>query len=714
MLSNDISMPAGAIREHMIDPAFKDGIVRVNPDATIQGGTKSVSSTGIGQGKKITVPALESGGSAQTMTISVVGPNEVNRKDVQFDLEMKLNGAPYNFTSGESKIRLSSKISYSTEEGGVRLYRSTFKFEDQVILPAPTKGNEYTYEFIITNMSFSPSSTSTYNFADKLKFSISVSEPTVSSGGFITDVRWPEIKEQPSFVALDMVGSSSYPRMFAGNNPASSNVWLRVPAANGGLLPYSNGNSLLGTSSWKFKEIHSVNFYENGTALSSKYLGKTAKAVDSDKLDGLQASSFSRSDHVHTGLSSSEWGGIRSKTSSGYIDFGPANESYAHIYTDRPYFYFNKELQVLGKTVWHSGNTSDVALKSTTNTFTSSTVFQGSLYVRNIVRTFSSNGACQRVDTRDEGSDGRAHWYGESTTGGTRNFKHAWYDGSAYVNIDVSGQTVNFSGAVGANGGLKQDGHAILNGSDTWLRTKGTDGIYFSSYGGGWRMEDSTWIRAYGNKMLYITNSSTSSVRTTGGVHANQGFRRDNTGSSWISQRDSTVVGVYNATAVSTSSYAAVIRQRHASYTWTVGGLGNYYFGFFAYTNTRTANGTDGYFRMDYRGNCVASGTISASDLIATSDRRVKDNIKVIPDALEKVSKLTGNTYTRNDLDGKPSAGVIAQEVQEVLPEAVTETEGRLQVAHNGVIGLLVEAVKELKAIVTMQEIEIKQLKGGH
>ncbi|WP_288635663.1 tail fiber domain-containing protein [Pseudoalteromonas sp. UBA6610] len=1045
LLSDNLSLPAGSVREHMLDPAFKDGIVRINPDAEILGGTKSVSSTGIGQGKKITVPALKSGGSAQKMTISVVGPNEVNRKDVQFDLEMKINGAPHNFSSGQSKIRLSSTIKYSTEDGGVRLYRSSFNFEDTVTLPAPTKGNTYEYEFVITNMSFSPANTSTYNFADKLKFSISVSEPTVSSGGFITDVRWSEVKEQPSFVGLDMQGHPTVPRFTLTNNPGTDPKWLRAIAEVGGFLPYKNGTSSLGTISWRFKEVHGVTLYENGTALSSKYLGKTATATNASKLGGrgysegtgansiasrnsngdiyarLFRSTYSNQSDIsgaiafrrstsdnyirfcsdmgavrnfvgvysknevytrtesnsrfmpssgdaftsgnvvgslngktslatndgygnsnvtfnHTrgvpvqngnsarievntdspsnpsfnfelgagvtagqavqltttlninltdvrykgnvlwhagniGLASNSWGGVTSKNVHGYIDIGPANTSYAHIFTDRPAFYFNKDLEVNGKRVWHNGNTGDIPKKSVKNTFTTdqvitgtgtiganysnasngwlfigtgssglgldnneiactqelvmsapsirtgaaidaestlkvhdvatfqaATVHHGTIYARGITRFAAPNDAKQRVDVRDEDDQGRAHWYGESSSGGTRAFKHAWYDGSAYVNVDVSGQTVKFSGSVKAEGalyadgtalgtnqvvavfshptqntnvaivgknsanggfrleshadsaemrvqtsttsggysisngdrgtiaafrrngdvvingathvqgGLKQDGHIILNGSDTWLRTKGDQGIYFSSYGGGWRMTDTTWIRAYGNKMLYITNGSTSSIRTTGGVHANQGFRRDNTGSSWISQRDSTSVAVYNGSNVGNNSYAAMIRQRHSSYTWTVGGLGNQYFGMFAYTNSRTVNGTDGYFRMDYRGNCTASGQMYAPDFIATSDRRVKDNIKVIPDALDKVCKLTGNTYTRNDLDNKESAGVIAQEVQEVLPEAVTEAEGRLQVAHNGVIGLLVEAVKELKEIVNTQAESIRKL----
>lgn len=62
--------------------------------------------------------------------------------------------------------------------------------------------------------------------------------------------------------------------------------------------------------------------------------------------------------HNHTyanidGLSTGGIGGPRITTGSGYIEFGPANTSFAHIYTDRPYFYFNKDLQVSGQRVFH-------------------------------------------------------------------------------------------------------------------------------------------------------------------------------------------------------------------------------------------------------------------------------------------------------------------------------------------------------------------------
>lgn len=91
------------------------------------------------------------------------------------------------------------------------------------------------------------------------------------------------------------------------------------------------------------------------------------------------------------------------------------------------------------------------------------------------------------------------------------------------------------------------------------------------------------------------------------------------------------------------------------------------------------------------------SGDITASgDIIAFSDRNLKDNIEPITDAVAKVKKITGYTFNYKGADRK-HAGVIAQEVQEVLPEVVTEnTDGTLGVAYGNMVGLLIEAIKDL------------------
>jgi len=91
----------------------------------------------------------------------------------------------------------------------------------------------------------------------------------------------------------------------------------------------------------------------------------TGSGLDADLLDGQHASAFAPVSHTHTWAningetanSVNAWGGLRHQTNDGYIDFGPANSSHAHIYTDRANFYFNKALTVNGQSVI---NTSDI------------------------------------------------------------------------------------------------------------------------------------------------------------------------------------------------------------------------------------------------------------------------------------------------------------------------------------------------------------------
>jgi len=86
-------------------------------------------------------------------------------------------------------------------------------------------------------------------------------------------------------------------------------------------------------------------------------------------------------------------------------------------------------------------------------------------------------------------------------------------------------------------------------------------------------------------------------------------------------------------------------------------------------------------------------------DVTAYSDARVKGNVKTIDNALNKVEQLRGVTYERTDLENKKSLGVIAQEVQAVLPELVSEDQdGMLSVAYGNMVGVLIEAIKELNA----------------
>ena len=97
------------------------------------------------------------------------------------------------------------------------------------------------------------------------------------------------------------------------------------------------------------------------------------------------------------------------------------------------------------------------------------------------------------------------------------------------------------------------------------------------------------------------------------------------------------------------------------------------------------------------------TGTIRATgDIIAFSDVRVKENIKTIKSSLDKVSKLRGVEFNKIGEDEK-SIGVIAQEIEKVIPEVVkTDDEGMKSVAYGNISGLLIEAIKELKAEVDL------------
>ena len=113
-----------------------------------------------------------------------------------------------------------------------------------------------------------------------------------------------------------------------------------------------------------------------------------------------------------------------------------------------------------------------------------------------------------------------------------------------------------------------------------------------------------------------------------------------------------------------------------------------------------SANGSDTV--VDIEDNLTVSGTITATgDITAFSDEALKDNFQVIGDALNKVAQLTGYTYDRKDINVRQT-GLIAQQVKEILPEAVKENEdGMHSLAYGNLVGLLVEAIKDLKAEIT-------------
>ena len=183
------------------------------------------------------------------------------------------------------------------------------------------------------------------------------------------------------------------------------------------------------------------------------------------------------------------------------------------------------------------------------------------------------------------------------------------------------------------------------------------------------------------------------------------------------SYRDHGMFGTYDSNKTAQIWSMGAAYRSHSSGT----NFGNLYGIAYKHTNNTTGGNMASGHQMVWCQNgtgysAMGTNIWTSGNVTAYSDIRVKKNIERIPNALDKVCQLNGYTFERTDVkfdnEGAPTVpvkqtGVIAQEVLKVLPEAVTgDEESHYSVAYGNMVGLLIEAIKELKA-------EIDELKGG-
>lgn len=181
-------------------------------------------------------------------------------------------------------------------------------------------------------------------------------------------------------------------------------------------------------------------------------------------------------------------------------------------------------------------------------------------------------------------------------------------------NITNNNQLTNGAGytTFTANQSLNTSSNPTFNQiyANDWFRVNGSDGLYWQSYGGGFQMTDSTWVRVYNSKAFLVSN------------------------------------------------------------------------------------------------------TCQAVTFNSTSDERYKKDIVKIDNALGKLHRLNGYDFTFKDTD-KKSSGVIAQEVEKVMPQLVDEgDDGRLTVQYGNMVGLLIEAIKEQQTQIDDLKSEIQSMKS--
>jgi len=272
------------------------------------------------------------------------------------------------------------------------------------------------------------------------------------------------------------------------------------------------------------------------------------------------------------------------------------------------------------------------------------------------------------------------------------NYTHPTVDGSKHV--PVTGTTNN--GKVLTAGATA--------GTFSWETP--TDGVY-----------DHTLLSNIGaNTHGQIDTALTRLVGTSGtntgdqtNISGNAGTASVATNSIKLSGSGAKIVG-----AAATSSYTGAVQVREAGEAGAGSGLNVeeprlafHWLGRIASSISMQASG-----RIAIRDNpgtgygALATGNLEVTGtLTETSDVRVKTDIENIENALYKVQQINGVTYNRTDIESDRKVGVIAQEVEVVLPEAVnTDEDGNKSVAYGNMVGLLIEAIKE-------QQTQIEELK---
>jgi hypothetical protein len=123
--------------------------------------------------------------------------------------------------------------------------------------------------------------------------------------------------------------------------------------------------------------------------------------------------------------------------------------------------------------------------------------------------------------------------------------------------------------------------------------------------------------------------------------------------------------------------------------------------------NGTASNAKSDAFVVYFNGDATLSG-----DLTINSDERLKDNIQPLGSTLNKLHQIEGKTYSfKKDEEHTPKIGVLAQEVQAVFPELVTEgADGILSVNYQGLVPVLINAINEQEVKMSEQDAKIAAL----
>lgn len=637
----------------------------------------------------------------------------------------------------------------------------------------------------------------------------------------------------PSLQVYATGGNAAFMSFHRGGNYAvnfgldSDNV-MRIggwsAAADRWVLDMSGNNTVAGS-------FRAPIFYDSN---DTNYYGDFAST---SVMNGIR---FGTSTNNATLSGNSDWG-IRLSTNVGYIQFGPANSSYAHIYTDRDTFYFNRDILINGYSVITSSNIGSQSVSYATTAgsvawtnvssrptalsqFTNDSAFLSgasdvsinSLTLGRGAGNYSDNAAfglyAVYANSTGRSLTGIGHRALQNNTTGNNNTALGSETlinnttGSNNVGIGASAMTTLTTGganvAVGTNAAYSMNGsYNVAIGQASLFQNTSNSNVSIGYYAGFTNIggQNNIFIgyqagyNETGSNKLYISNSNTYdpliggdflNQRVTINLSPNNGDATLHILSSGTTSNSKSLIvnnnagnyslvvldngnvgcgtdqpvgqlnvfggvdnnpgiltiqsqsggggntGIYfrpyqNKTFANTAPAQATILAVDASYsahltfsTKTPGSGTNPLVERMRLSSTGNlliGTTTNGSYQLDVTGTGRFTSSVTASNYITSSDQRLKDNITPIVNSLNKIKSITGVEFDWNSgsNQGTHDVGLIAQEVEVVLPEAVsTQDDGYKTLAYSKVIPLLVEAMKEQQAMIDALKAELELLKN--
>lgn len=524
---------------------------------------------------------------------------------------------------------------------------------------------------------------------------------------------------------------------------ADSAAVTRMSLSNSGTLTADRFYSGLGTAASPAFQVGDTNsgFFDSGSnTIGIACSGAHEFDFSGSRLDMLQ----NRLDNVseirivdaNTKLSEGAGNAVRITTNSGWVDVGAQNTTWVHFQTDRGKFYFEKSVH-FDEQIYNyaGGGTSDPYWRAGNDG--SGSGLDADLLDGLHASSFMRASSVTNLDMNDYNIFDITNI---QTNGANADVKFSVWSGTTY--------------GIGMHSGVTL-GH-LNDYAMTFCMNNDSDRGFWWGYSGQGKSAGAMSLTTGGK--LWITNSAQaysyqghSNVAGTGNAsyHPSGIY---STGSNWLygtmylngnsvnfsggniascndivcdNNYGRGVVGVYSATRYQhVWSMGAAYRTNAAGTSY-----GNMYG--LTYTHTNIGTGTNQAIsglshQLQGRQNgtltwAMGTGIWTSGNVTAYSDIAVKTNLQKIPNALEKVCAINGYTYERTDYEADPEtgempetrqAGVVAQEVEKVLPEVVSGEEGNKAVAYGNMVSLLIEAIKEQQGQIEDLKQEIETLKG--